>query len=40
MAAGLTDHVWTTAELLSFRPPAQFVDNMEDVKQLFKLLDI
>lgn len=35
MAAGLTDHVWTTAELLSYRVPAQFLDNLEQLETLF-----
>ncbi|MCZ7567164.1 MAG: helix-turn-helix domain-containing protein [Ardenticatenaceae bacterium] len=39
MAAGLTDHVWTTAELLSYRVPAQFVDQLSQIKPLFTLLE-
>lgn len=35
MAAGLTDHVWTTAELLGFRVPVQFLDTLAEIKQLF-----
>jgi IS1 family transposase/transposase-like protein len=39
MAAGLTDHLWTTAELLSFRVPAQFRDQLSKIKSMFTLLD-
>jgi IS1 family transposase len=28
MAAGITDHVWTTSELLSYRVPAKFLDQL------------
>jgi IS1 family transposase len=28
MAAGITDHVWTTSELLSYRVPAQFIEQL------------
>jgi len=37
MAAGITDHVWTTAELLSYRVPAQFRDQLAILKPLFAL---
>lgn len=37
MAAGITDHVWTTAELLSYRVPAQFLDQLSILKPLFAL---
>ena len=40
MAAGLTDHVWTTSELLSFRLPAQFINGVKGLERLFRLLDI
>lgn len=30
MAAGITDHVWTTTELLSYRVPASFLDTLDD----------
>ena len=40
MAAGLTDHVWTTAELLSFRVPAQFIDNLHLLERLFPHPDL
>ena len=39
MAANITDHVWTTAELLSFRVPAQFLDQLSKIKPFFTLLD-
>jgi len=39
MAAGLTDHVWSTAELLSYRVPAAFLDSLEAIKHLFPALD-
>lgn len=35
MAAGLTDHVWTTAELLSYRVPAPFLDTLPQVEHVF-----
>jgi IS1 family transposase/transposase-like protein len=35
MAAGLTDHVWTTDELLSYRVPAPFVDQLDQLEHLF-----
>ena len=37
MAAGITDHVWSTAELLSYRVPAQFLDQLSLLKPLFAL---
>jgi len=39
MAAGLTDHVWTTAELLSYRVPAAFRDRLHQLEHLFPLLE-
>ena len=39
MAAGLTDHVWTTAELLSYRVPASFLDKLSEIEPLFALLE-
>jgi transposase-like protein/IS1 family transposase len=39
MAAGITDHVWSTAELLSYRVPAQFLDQLSKIKPLFALLE-
>jgi hypothetical protein len=35
MAAGMTDHVWTTAELLSHRVPAEFIDQLPTIEQVF-----
>jgi len=35
MAAGWTDHIWTTDELLSYRVPALFVDQLDRLKHLF-----
>lgn len=39
MAAGITDHVWTTPELLSCRVPPDFLDGLPTFKPLFALLD-
>lgn len=38
MAAGITDHMWTTNELLSFRVPIQFLDQMSEIESLFPML--
>jgi IS1 family transposase/transposase-like protein len=35
MAAGLTDHVWTTTELLSYRVPVTFLAQLPEVERLF-----
>jgi IS1 family transposase/transposase-like protein len=35
MAAGMTDHVWTTTELLSYRVPVAFLDRLHEVEHLF-----
>jgi IS1 family transposase len=35
LAAGITDHVWTTTELLSYRVPAPFLDQLGDLEHLF-----
>ena len=35
MAAGLTDHVWTTTELLSYRVPVTFLGKLSDLQNLF-----
>ncbi len=35
MAARLTDHVWTTAELLSYRVPPYFLDALPDLEHLY-----
>lgn len=39
MAAGITDHVWSTAELLSYRPPASFLEQLPQLESLFPLPD-
>ena len=35
MAAGITDHVWSTEELLGFRLPAPFLDELPKIEQVF-----
>jgi IS1 family transposase/transposase-like protein len=35
MAAGLTDHIWTTTELLSYRVPMPFLVQLPEVEPLF-----
>ena len=35
MAAGLTDHVWTTGELLAYRVPVEFLDQLRTIEHLF-----
>jgi IS1 family transposase len=35
MAAGLTDHVWTTNELLAYRGPVEFLDQLHTIEHLF-----
>jgi len=35
MAAGLTDHVWTTEELLAYRVPVEFLDQLRTIERLF-----
>jgi len=39
MAAKITDHIWSTTELLSYRVPAQFLDQLSKIKPLFALLE-
>ncbi len=39
MAAGITDHVWTTSELLSYRVPPQFLDQLSEIGSLFPPLE-
>lgn len=39
MAAGMTDHVWTMTELLSYRVPATFLDHVHDIEHLFPSLE-
>jgi IS1 family transposase len=40
MAAGITDHVWTTSELLACRVPAEFLDQLPTVEPLFPTWDM
>ena len=35
MQAGITDHVWTTSELLAFRVPATFRDSLTQIRGIF-----
>jgi hypothetical protein len=35
MAAGLTDHVWTTEEFLAYRVPVEFLDQLRTIEHLF-----
>jgi hypothetical protein len=39
MAAGITDHVWTTTELLSYRVPASFLDRLPELEYLFPMFE-
>jgi len=39
MAAGMTDHVWSTSELLSYRVPAAFLDTVQQTEHLFPSLE-
>lgn len=39
MVAGITDHIWTTTELLSYRVPAWFLDQLSTIEHLFPPLD-
>ena len=39
IAAGITDHVWTTTELLSYRVPVWFLDQLPEIAHLFPPLD-
>ena len=39
MAAGITDHLWTTSELLGYRVPAHFLDSLDSIVHLFPKLD-
>ena len=40
MAAGMTNPVWTTTELLSYRIPASFLDMLHTMEHLFPSLDV
>jgi hypothetical protein len=35
MAAGLTDHIWTTEELLAYRVTVEFLDQLRTIEHLF-----
>src|ERR1700675_810515 len=35
MAASLPDHVWTTGELLAYRVPVEFLDQLRTIEHLF-----
>ena len=37
MAAGITDHVWSTSELLSYRVPVEFLNTLDQLETLFPL---
>jgi IS1 family transposase len=39
MAARITDHVWTTQELLSYRVPASFLDRLHEFNHLFQPIE-
>ena len=39
MIAGLTDHVWTTTELLSYRVPFHFLETLSKIEHLFPSLE-
>jgi IS1 family transposase/transposase-like protein len=39
MAAGMTDHIWSTTELLSYRVPAAFLDTLRQIEHLFPSLE-
>ena len=39
MAAGITDHIWTTQELLSYRIPVSFLDRLHEVESLFQPIE-
>lgn len=40
MAAGLTDHIWSTTELLSFRVPLSFLQTLHNLECLFPPPDL
>lgn len=39
MAAGMTEHVWTTTELLSSRVPVEFLERLHEIEHLFPKLN-
>jgi len=40
MAAGMTDHIWSTSELLGYRVPAAFLDTVNAIEHVFPPLDL
>ena len=40
MAAGMTDHIWSTSELLGYRVPATFLDTVDAIEHVFPPLDL
>ena len=39
MAAGITDHIWTTPELLSYRVPVSFLDRLHELDHLYQPIE-
>ena len=39
MAAGITDHLWTTPELLSYRVPVSFLDRLHELDHLYQPIE-
>jgi len=39
MAAGITNHIWTTTELLSYRVPFHFLETLSKIEPLFPSLE-
>jgi hypothetical protein len=39
MAAGITDHIRTVPELLSYRVPTHFLDQLVNIEHLFPKLE-
>lgn len=35
MVAGLTSHIWTTSQLLSYRVPVSFIEKLPQLEYLF-----
>ena len=40
MAAGLTDHIWSTTELLSYRVPVTFLETLPTIAHLFPPFEV
>jgi len=36
MAAGITEHIWTTQEFLSYRVPVSFLDRLQALEHLYQ----